>query len=163
MSLTGLNKLLIDLKVIGRIEENGRVSTTGRHSITLETEGTLQALWRLLSGDSRERAVETVTQVVSGVIDISTQLMESAHLADDHDEGEYHRQSREKLLLALQNTSKDMHAAMRGLSNLSRTYQSDPVMTAKLEQLIGDIEHHVQKIDQRLASVRTEPKPKLRH
>lgn len=155
MSLTGLNKLLVDLKVIGRIEENGRVSTTGRHSITLESDSALQALWRMLYGDSRERAVETITQVVSGVIDISASLLESPHLLDsDEERSDYAAQTREKLVLALHNTSKDMHAAMRGISNLSRTYQADPVMTAKLEQLIGDIEHHVQKIDQRLAHLR---------
>ena len=160
--LSHLNKLLIDLKVIGRIEENGRISTTGRNQISLEQEGMFQALWRSLWGESRERAVEAITQVVSGVIDISTQLLESP-LLSDADADEYKQQSREKTLLALSNVSKDMHAATRGISNLERTYANDAVMTAKLEQLIGDIDVHVQKIDQLLHATRDrEPKAQLR-
>jgi hypothetical protein len=160
--LSHLNKLLIDLKVIGRIEENGRISTTGRNQISLEQEGMFQALWRSLWGESRERAVEAVTQVISGVIDISSQLIESPLLSGDADD-EYKQQSREKTLLALSNVSKDMHAATRGISNLGRTYANDAVMTAKLEQLIGDIDVHVQKIDQLLHAARDrEPKAQLR-
>lgn len=161
MSITHLSKLLVDLKVIGRIEANGRISTTGRNAITLEQEGIFQSLSRKLWGDSRERAVEAITQVISGVVGISEQLLETPNLLDN-DGDAYKKQSREKVLLTLGNTSKDLHAAVNGISNLSRTYADDAVMTAKLEQLLSDIEVHVKKIDQLLCLARTEPKPQLK-
>lgn len=160
MLTSHLNKLLIDLKVIGRIEENGRISTTGRNLISLEQDGVFQALWRTLWGESRERAIEAITQVISGVIDLSSQLLESSVLQEAPTD-DYQAQSRDKIILSLSNVSKDMHAATRGISNLARTYGSDAVMTAKLEQLIGDIDVHVRKIDQQLHTAR-EPRPQLR-
>jgi len=159
--LSHLNKLLVDLKVIGRIEENGRISTTGRNSISLEQDSWLQSLRRTLWGESRERAVESITQVISGVIDLSTQLMENSLLVEADEADDFQRQSRDKILLSLGNVSKDLHAATRGISNLSRTYANDAVMTAKLEQLVGDIDVHVQKIDQLLHASR-EPRAQLR-
>lgn len=176
MSLTHLNKLLVNLKVIGRIEENGRISTTGRNQVSIEADSAFQALWRKLWGDSRERGVEAISSVVGAVIEISTQLLDSAYLSedpaalDDDVPEEYRRATRDKIVVALGNVSKDMHAAVRGISNLLRTYAADAVMTAKLEQIIGEVENHVQKVDQRLIKLRENssrgdaaewPKPRL--
>src|SRR6056297_2236579 len=83
MSYTHLAKLLRDLKVIGRIEENGRLSTTGRNTVSIESDSMLQPFWRAILGDSRERGAESITSVVSAVIEISEQLIESHYLAKD--------------------------------------------------------------------------------
>lgn len=161
MSFTNLNKLLRDLKVISRIEENGRLSTTGRNTVSIESDSLLQGFWRSLWGDSRERGSESVANVVTAVIEISEALMESRYLrAETASAGmpeEYVRTEREKVIDALRKVSKELHSAVRGISNLSCTYKDDQVMAAKLEQLIGDAEAHVAKVDQCLAKLKEAP------
>jgi hypothetical protein len=173
MSLTHLNKLLISLKVIGRIGENGRISSTGRTHISIESEGFLQSLWRTLSGESRERNFEAISSTVNGVIEISNQLMDSAYLSsepsvvDEEVPPEFRKRNRDRILIALADVSQDMRAAIAGMSNLSVTYANDAVMFARLDQLIKDMNHHVEKVDQRLIRLKQEkpdsgPEPRLK-
>lgn len=156
-----MNQLLRDLKVIGRIEENGRISTVGRSNISIESDTAFTGIMRFLWGDSRERAAESIANVVTAVIEISDSLLESnciqaKPVVDEDTPDDYLKGEREKVIGSLQKVSRELHGAVRGISNLSRTYKNDQVLWAKLEQLMGDIEHHVSKVDQRLAKLKVQ-------
>jgi hypothetical protein len=157
MSLSHLNKLLIDIKVISRIEENGKICTVGSN-VTLDKSNVTQWLRRFLSGDSKYRTVDAIENIVSAVIEISIQLMNSNYLQGHKGNSEptpekYYKTEREKICLALRNVSRDLSASLKGIRNLSKTYGSDAVICARLEQIVETIETHVSRVDIKLASI----------
>ena len=161
MSLSHLDNLLINLRIIGRLEENGRVSTTSRTNVSIEKETWGQGVKRLVWKDSRKHAYEAIKANVNAVFEISSQLLDSNYLNDSIADwadtpAEFRRAEREKIYQALKNVSRDLRASIKGISNLSRTtYNNDVNIQEKLQQIIQNIELHVSEIDKKIATSKT--------
>ena len=141
------NQVLIELRVIARIGEGGRISTTGHSSVCIEQETLLQPFWRMISGDNREHAVKSITNTIAKAFDHTTSLMENEllHIPDD-DCTVSQRNNKEAQTLALRNLNKSLSDSIRGIANLCLTYKGDIVVVSKLEILMNEVETQVQKV-----------------
>ena len=72
-----LNNVLVNLKVISKIAENGKISTTSvNNTISIENEGYLTPVWRFVNGDSRKRTIESITDIIDSAIQISNNMIQ---------------------------------------------------------------------------------------
>ena len=66
-----LSNVLVNLKVISKIAENGKISTTSvNNTIAIENENYFTPIWRFVNGDSRKRAIECINDIVDNAIQI---------------------------------------------------------------------------------------------
>jgi hypothetical protein len=155
MSVSHLDRLLVDIKVISKIEENGKIKTNGSSNISLDSKSVIRGLWRNLRGDDRNKAIDAIEEKIFAVIEISNQLIDSNYLTSRTNSSDttekFFKTEKEKILIALKNVSHDLQACVKGLRNLSKTYWDDAVVIARLDQIIGCIDNHVCKLDKKLS------------
>ena len=114
--------MIINLKVIGVIPENGRICSR-KGSIYIDSPSTFQALKRWFCSDSREYSVEIIRSIIFASINI-------------------YKVSTDQF------TKKTIYtgitASKTGISNLKVTYSDDASLCAILNHLLLIISHFVE-------------------
>ena len=75
-----LDKVLINLKVLSKVCERGKISTIGGSNIALESDKSYTPLLRYLNGDSRKKTVDTIQDVVSNATEISNSMLQHGYV-----------------------------------------------------------------------------------
>ena len=136
-----LNKYLVDIATISRLQSGDRLNTT-REFLTIDEPQILQCILRKYEGDTRDRTIAAVCRIITTVITFAELLIESRFLAhpDFYVEGapvhEQHSDAEEvqARLMILVKIRNSIVGAKIGLRNLCVTYH-DPNVSGYINPL----------------------------
>ena len=126
------DKLLINLKILSKIQKNGRISRSYDGIIALENDAVYQSLKRFLTNDSRRQAVFEINSIVTECIDTLTFFTNSKFMTKEYAYSDEYLRTCENMHLVL----SEMELARNGIMNLKFTYQSDPNIASQLDIII---------------------------
>lgn len=163
-----LDNIFVNLRVLSKIPEGGRISTTGTGQIKLEDTRSLGG-WmatgrRKITGDSRDECVKVLMQLVNDVTEISDNIINSLVVAGGGSSGTQSTSPDTGAIGLLNENSKKCHQlnklcsmlenANKGIVNLHQTtYNDDVNVTAKLDEVMDKMTQQRQRISQVLKYV----------
>jgi hypothetical protein len=126
------DKLLINLKILSKIQKNGRIARSYDGIIALENESVYQPLKRFLTSDSRKQAVFEINSIITECIDTLNNFSNSKYMVKENCYMDEYLRNCENMHLVL----SEMELARIGIVNLKFTYQSDPNVSSQLDIII---------------------------
>jgi hypothetical protein len=150
-----LDNLFVNLRIISKIPEGGKISTSspGAGQIRIEDtktlDGWLSAGRRRLTGDSRAEAVKVLMQTINDVGEIADNIIASLKTeADTTSQGPGLLNENNKKCHQLQKLSIMLKNSKKGLVNLHKTYADDANVTARLDEVMDKIDQQYEAIVQ---------------
>lgn len=140
------DKLLINLKIISKIQKNGRISRSYDGIISLESDVFYQSIKRFMLNDSRKQAVFEINSVITEAIDILNHILNSKFMNKNYAQTSEYMKNCENLSLIM----TEMELAKMGIENLKFTYQTDQNIVSQLDILILKINTTLKDVGQRL-------------
>lgn len=134
-----LDKILYQLKTIARIQKNAKISTD-KEFIVVESASVFQWLYRWNANESRNKALNKITEIISTAICLSTIMMEVP--------GEIHLSNIKKI-------KERLMYARHGVENLCETYRDDADFIGKIRPTVSKIILHLEKMDEYLDKLGT--------
>jgi hypothetical protein len=126
------DKLLINLKILNKIQKNGRICRSYDGIISLEQDTMYQPLKRFLTSDSRKQAVFEINSIITECIETLSNITNSKFMDIDNSKTDYFLKGCENLHLLI----SEMDLAKIGIINLKFTYQEDPNVATQLDIVI---------------------------
>lgn len=126
------DKLLINLKILSKIQKNGRICRSYDGIIALDSDNVYQPLRRFLTNDSRKQAVFEINSIVIECIDTLTYFSNSKFMTKESYYTDEYLRTCENMHLVL----SEMELARIGIINLKFTYQEDPNIASQLDIII---------------------------
>jgi hypothetical protein len=151
MTIERLRELLVNLQVLGELEEGYKLNTKEKF-LELDNTTWYQSVLRWYRGDSR---ITTINKVSKTVLDTCAVVEESFF---------QYKIDPDILIMELQcdiflkMIAEVMEGALRGLRNLKNTYNADITICAQLEFDIRSFEQKIKDI-QRLLEPPSDPRP----
>lgn len=140
------DKLLINLKIISKIQKNGRIARSYDGIISLESDTVYQPLKRFLTSDSRKQAVFEINSIISECIDNINYILNSKFMNIQYCQTDEYFRNCEHLNLLI----TEMGLSKIGIENLKFTYQNDPNIVTQLDIIILKILTTARDIGQKL-------------
>jgi hypothetical protein len=140
------DKLLINLKIISKIQKNGRIARSFDGIISLENDAFYQSVKRFITNDSRKQAVFEINSVVTECIDILHHITNSKFMHKMYYQTNEYIKNCECIGLLL----KEMEYAKCGVDNLKFTYQNDPNIVSQIDILLLKINTIIKDFSQKL-------------
>lgn len=140
------DKLLINLKIISKIQKNGRISRSYDGIISLESDVFYQSIKRFMLSDSRKQAIFEINSVITESIDMLNHIINSKHMNKNYSQTSEYVKNCENINLII----TEMESAKLGIENLKFTYQNDPNTASQLDILILKINTTLRDIGQKL-------------
>lgn len=138
---------VIDLNIIGQIQQHGRIRTNCSNMVVEKRYTWWDQIYRTLTGEGREKNVSTVEARVDNALSIAENHVNSRVLL--HGSLEEKRQCIDDLY----QLAKAFESAKRGLTNLKSTYNGDAQIQARLQWLITKCDRSSEQITQRCAAI----------
>jgi hypothetical protein len=147
-----IDNLLLNLEIISRIKENDKLSNQEK---ILEIDTRVgQFFRRWFTGDSRNRTLSRIEEIVQLTIDVTQQLLEA-----EYEDSNKTFDEKETLLRSFetnkseyfQKFSKNMADAIQGLNNLKKTYEYDEAIKSRIDMVIDKLTRRLGKITEKLA------------
>jgi hypothetical protein len=135
-----LDDLLYDLKTLGEVKKNSRISTARDH-ITIEPESMFQPIWRLSSRDGRDKSIKTIDILIKTTIEFADKTLESKFLLDEYDTPE-----KAARITSLHKIYEALTIALPGIRNLAATYNDDADAQYKFNKIISAIDAELLKL-----------------
>ena len=132
--------LLASLKIIGRIRQHERLSTTG-DVVRVEAQDVLQSFRRWWHGESREKNLSSISTIVDNAF---SQLELRSRKKDP-------TPADRVFIIRLK---QELQSTLKGLENLQTTYERDSVSEARIDVLRDRIHTQLAQFE---ASVGTKP------
>lgn len=148
-----LDNILVKLRILGKIHENGRISTITTEHLKIEEENAIQSFKRWITGDSRDRTVKVLNDLVENVIEISNSIMNSKFMNLHKSCSSYEQIEFNKQCCLLKDLATEIESSLKGLANLHGTYSTDATISSKLEVMIAKLTTHSNKIHEKLEDV----------
>ena len=126
------DKLLINLKIISKIQKNGRIARSYDGIISLETDVFYQAVKRFITSDSRRQAIFEINSVITECIEILNHILNSKYMNKNFYQTVEYVKNCENVSLIL----TEMEHARGGIENLKFTYQNDPNIVSQIDIII---------------------------
>jgi hypothetical protein len=156
-----LDNIIVDLKVIQNVHAKGRLCTTSHGHLKLEIEGNYAKIKRTMNGDSRNRLINRLKSLTSGITEISDNIISSLYFIR-HYEGDrmnmFQINENSKKCHQLKKLSRELGNCDEGLLNLKNTYGNDVRVNAELEQIADKFKEQIKKIDKALKLIDEEEK-----
>jgi len=145
-----LESLLLDLKIISNIKEFDKISI--KENIEIDTPHFLQSLTRKINGDSRERTIKYISDVINNIFTILDKLLKKEMKSDLTSSQHYYTKKekynfKSETVSTYQTISQNLAESITGLQNLKITYLNDITTTAKIDMLIIKIQNRISKIN----------------
>jgi hypothetical protein len=125
------DKLLINLKILGKIEKNGRISRSNDGVITLESDIFYQSIRRFINKDSRRQSINEIDSIIESCEMTTRGLLNDRVLNERKGSLEY--ASICEILCIIRD---DMLDASIGIENLKFTYKDDINTGTKLDMIL---------------------------
>jgi len=140
------DKLLINLKIISKIQKNGRIARSYDGIISLENDVFYQSVKRFVSNDSRRQAIFEINSVITECVEILYHILNSKHMNKNFCQSDEYIKACENINLIIH----EMELARCGVENLKFTYQNDPNIVSQIDIVILKINTTVKDISQKL-------------
>jgi hypothetical protein len=136
------DKLLINLRIISKIQKNGRISRSNDGIIFLETNSFYKSLKRFISSDSRKQSLFEINSVVSECILTITNIIDSKYMNP-------HSVNRNNVNLSksidnINLLTSELTCAQTGIENLKFTYRRDQNTISQLDIILMKIKTALQ-------------------
>lgn len=145
------DKLLINLKIISKIQKNGRITRSYDGIISLENDVFYQSIKRFISNDSRKQAVFEINSVITECIDTMSHILNSKYMNKTYCQTEEYIKNCELLELLL----TELGLAKTGVENLKFTYQNDQNIISQIDIVILKINTVIKDVGQKLKHYQT--------
>lgn len=140
------DKLFINLKILSKIQKNGRITRSSDGVIALENESFYQSIKRFITSDSRKQAIFEINSIITETIECLNNIVNSKFMNKMYcDTDEYYKNC-ENMSLIL----KELTLAKSGIDNLKFTYTSDANTSSQLDILIIKINSSIKDITHKL-------------
>lgn len=126
------DKLLINLKILSKIQKNGKIKRSFDGIISLDSETFYQPVRRFITSDSRKQAVFEINSIVTESIEIFNHILNSKYMNKHYYNTDEYRKNCENLNLLL----VELEHAKIGVENLKFTYQNDQNIVSQLDIII---------------------------
>jgi len=140
------DKLLINLKIISKIQKNGRIARSYDGIISLENDVFYQAIKRFVTSDSRKQAIFEINSVINECVEILHHILNSKYMNKNFHSSDEYIKNCENIQLIL----TEMEMARNGVENLKFTYQNDPNIVSQIDIVILKINTTLKDIYQKL-------------
>ena len=153
---TMLDTILVNLKILSKVGENGKISslgTSGTGQISIAEPGYLTPIWRYIHGDSRQKTIETINDIVNNAIQISNNMLQNTCMTiyDNQDTPSSYEVSKfNKQFQSLKSISTELENSLKGINNLKITYKNDATISSQIEVIITSIQRQVTEIENKL-------------
>lgn len=141
------DKLFINLKILSKIQKNGRISRSSDGIIALEHETFYQSLKRFVTSDSRRQSVFEINSIINETIECMSNIVNSKFMNKMYSNTDEYYKNCETLGLLL----KELSSAKIGIENLKFTYSADPNVNSQLDILIIKINSSIKDMQHKLA------------
>lgn len=159
-----LDKILLELKIVSNIKEFDKLDIVENNNIRIDSPHVLQSITRMYSGNSREKTIKHLEDLVDKIFKITDELLESElekkkpvstlHIINNESKGLYLNKNleltrikfKDDLITVFQNINQHLIISIDGLQNLKITYLNDVCTTSKLDMLIIKIQNRINKI-----------------
>ena len=153
-----IEKNLVQLKILGKIPESGRLSTTMSNGISLEKDSMFQGIWRSVRFDSRQESVRSIRDIIFDSIAITKDMISSRFLniyaiKDSEDITHFEKEEFDRLFLLLKQYAQEFKNVIVGTRHLQDTYKDDVDIVSKLEVVLDHIRYQIVQIEQKLEEI----------
>jgi len=141
------DKLLINLKIISKIQKNGRIARSYDGIISLENDVFYQSIKRFMTSDSRRQAIFEINSVISESVDILHYILNSKYMNKNFFQSDEYIKNCENINLIL----NELENARHGIDNLKFTYKNDPNTASQIDILILKINTTIKDVFNKLS------------
>lgn len=141
------DKLFINLKILSKIQKNGRISRSSDGIIALENETFYQSIKRFMTSDSRRQSVFEINSIINETIDCMHNIVNSKFMNKMYSNTDEYYKNCEDLALLL----REITAAKVGIDNLKFTYSADANVNSQLDILIIKIDSSIKDMNYKLS------------
>ena len=136
-----IDKLLVDLKVLSRIPDGGRIATRSNNCIEIEKHTWYTSMIRWLRGDNRNDAYSTIKSTINDAISICKYGIKTYSKTDP---------SSPEILDILLRIDYELRTAIDGIENLKNTYNiaDDLSIVAKFDVVIENAKKQIQELNE---------------
>ena len=127
-----MDELILELKIISNIAKGGKL-TSENGKLKIDDRYNFQGLRRQYNGDSREKSIELVSNLLNRIYDYINLLIES--------------DNKEKIKNNLTKFENELKNTIIGLENLKSTYQGHVETISKLDIIIDNIKTKITEIN----------------
>lgn len=146
-----IQNLIVNLKVLSKVEEDGKVSSTGQSlQIEISNKWWMQTLKRTLYGDNRNIDYDFINNIINQTIECSRMLITDMTTTIELGIDRIRSNTKDRFVnnwLDLGFLRDGLHDSINGINNLIKTYRKDQTIVAKLEVMINRINTEVRKIN----------------
>lgn len=152
-----LDNIFINLKIISKIPENGRINTTSAGQVYLEKDNLQSSVMRRVKGDSRDKTVKFLMGLINDVTEISDNIINSLYIARNYERdnannavtlSQLNENARKSHQLA--KLIRELKNSKRGVASLHATYNRDATVSARIEEIMDKIDLQIEKIGKAL-------------
>jgi hypothetical protein len=144
------DKLLINLKILSKLQKNGRITRSQNGIISLDNNNLLQPLRRFVCNDSRRQSVFEINSIINEAIDIFEIILNSKYMNKNFHKSEEYIKGCEELELLLD----EFKNAKNGIDNLKFTYQNDHNIASQLDIVLLKINTTIKDINNKLNNLK---------
>jgi hypothetical protein len=141
------DKLFINLKILSKIQKNGRISRSSDGIISLEHETFFQSIKRFLTSDSRRQSVFEINSIINETIECMNNIVNSKFMNKMYNTTDEYYKNCENLTLLL----KELLLGKGGIENLKFTYSGDHNVNSQLDILIIKIDSSIKDMEHKLS------------
>lgn len=123
------DKLFINLKILGKIQKNGRICRSYDGIISLENDNFYQSIKRFVSSDSRKQSIFEINSIINECVECLNSIINSKYMNKLHANSDQYFKSCEDIALII----KELNAAKQGIENLKFTYMIDANVESQLD------------------------------
>ena len=131
------DKLLINLRILGKIQKNGNISRSSDGIIAIENESFYLSIKRFVTSDSRKQSIFEINSIINETIKILESTINSKYLNKTYCNSNEYYKNCVNLTLIL----NELKLALQGIENLKFTYKQDINTVSQLDILIMKIEN----------------------
>lgn len=138
------DKLYINLKIIGKIQKNGRLKKSSNGIVALDKTWYLQGLWRAISSDSRKQTLHELNSILNDIPGVLEAFRNSKFTSNHYSLSD----DFVKLMQEFKMLIDAMTEAHEGLHNLKFTYIRDDNVIAQMDIIIFRLKNLLDEANQ---------------
>lgn len=142
------DKLLINLRILSKIQKNGRIAKSYEGIINLEDNTIYKGIKRFIYNDSRKQSVFEINSIIDEVAITFNHLINNKHMNKSYSNTSEQIKNLEIINLLL----KEVQDAKVGVENLRFTYRSDQNIISQIDIIILKMNSIIKDINFQLES-----------
>lgn len=140
------DKLLINLRILSKIQKNGRITKSVEGIINLENDNVYKNIKRFIYSDSRRQSVFEINSIIDECSFQLNNLINSKYINPTYKNTSEYIRNMEIISLLMDELAK----AKLGIENLKFTYKNDPNIISQIDIIILKINSIVKDVNVRL-------------